>query len=112
MTEPGVERRKFKRFDLTCPIIVSDSEGRELLRTRTVNISEGGALLSAPPENVIPLGESVQVFMKVPRTTPNTHMFEEFFAGASAVRHDGAGDDGEAGVALKFDKQVLLDLEA
>ncbi len=112
MGDEAKERRKHKRFDLACPVVIYDSQGQELLRTRTINVSDGGALLAASGAQAIPVGEIVQVALHVPRQTPNTRMLEDFFSAASVVRHQDLPDEEQVGIALMFDRPLLLKLDA
>lgn len=112
MGDEAKERRKRERFDLACPVVVCDSQGQELLRTRTINVSDGGALLAASGAQAIPVGEAVQVTLQVPRQTPNTRMFEGFFTAASVVRHQDLPSEEVAGIGLMFNRRLLLNLDA
>ena len=106
------ERRKHERFDLACPVVVCDSQGQELVRTRTINVSDGGALLAALAAQAVPVGEAVHVTLQVLRQTLNTRMFEDFFAAASVVRHQDLPSEEQVGIGLMFDRRLLLDLDA
>ena len=101
-------RRAFPRVELTCPIEVTDSEGKVLLKTRTLNISDGGALLE-PHEDTIEVGAPVDVTMNVPRSTPNTFMFEKVNSTAQVVRSQQA--ENLESLALMFIEPLKLDLE-
>ncbi len=103
------ERRAHKRFAVPCHAVVTDPAGRELLRAQTANISDGGALLSAPRGELIPVGRSVRLVMRLPRSTENTYMLEEVSSPASVVRHDRAAT-GEA-LAVRFLRPLSLGLE-
>ena len=108
MTPSREERRAHVRLNLTCPIVVIDSEGRELVRTQTLNISNGGLLL-APAEKPIDRGQSVQVNLRVPRSTENTFMFEDVSTVAKVLRHQRI--NGGDAPAMAFVQPVELDLE-
>jgi len=108
MTADQDNRRAYPRFELTCPITVTDSEGNPLLKTRTLNVSDGGALL-APHEETLDVGESVDVTMNLPRSTPNTFMFEQVTSPAQVVRSQQA-DDLEC-LALMFIEPLELALD-
>jgi c-di-GMP-binding flagellar brake protein YcgR len=110
MTETVKERRAHKRFNLTCPVVVCDSSGRELLRTRTLNISDGGALVTSAEASAMPPGQALHANLRVPRTTPNTFMYEDFFSAARVARHDRLAGD-MIGVALQFPRPLTLELE-
>ncbi len=101
-------RRVHPRIDMTCPITVTDSDGHVLLRTRTLNVSDGGALLE-PGEETIEVGLPVNVAMDLPRTTANTFMFEQVLTAAEVTRSQQAAK--LEGLALMFIEPLKLSLE-
>lgn len=105
------ERRQHKRFKLTCPIVLTDGKERELLRTRTLDVSDGGLLLAAPTGSLMPVGESVQVFLQVPRETANTRMLEDVRAEAWVLRHQDLPGSDDMGLTLIFAEPLRLELE-
>ena len=111
MAKQKVERRRHERFDLSCTTEIFSSEGRLLARTKTVNVSDGGALLSVPADSLPSFdGQDVNISFDVPRSTPNTYMLEEFSAKAKVLRSQPANDDSLAGVAIQFFRPVNLAL--
>ena len=112
MTRSLRERRAYGRFDLACPVVVTDGEGNELLKTKTLNLSDGGALLTSPAKRTIPLGQYVHVDVRLPRSTPNTFMFENVSSDASILRHQPMQDNSSVATALTFTKPLKLGLEA
>ena len=113
------ERRQWRRFAVACPAVITDARGQELLRTRTANISDGGALLAdasaaaaeIPADPAVPIGQKVHLHLRLPRQTPNTFMYEEFTTAAAVVRHHRPeGAEGPA-VAVKFEAAADLQLE-
>lgn len=102
------ERRDHPRCRLTCPIVITDSRGKELMQTQTLNISDGGLLLE-PGGKAIGLDEAVHLNLRIPRTTDNTFMYEDFFSGALVVRHQSAG--GGRSLAMAFTQPLQLELE-
>ncbi len=122
MTQPGRERRAHPRYDLTCPAVLADRRGRELLRARTLNVSDGGTLL-APLDEAVGTGREVskrrpvaawsrrrlRLKLRVPRFTENTFMYEDFVAEARVVRLQPI-QQGQA-VALAFSAPLTLGLE-
>jgi hypothetical protein len=101
-------RRIHPRVELTCPIEITDSEGTVLLKTRTLNISDGGALLE-PHEDTIEIGAPVDVTMNVPRSTANTFMFEQVSSSAHIIR--GQQAEHLESLALMFIEPLKLSLE-
>ncbi len=111
MTKAKRERRAHKRYPISCPVVITDREGNELFQTKTLNISNGGALMSVPIERTIPLGRSVRLLLRLPRSTPNTFMYEEVSSDAQVVRHQPMVDFSQAAAAVKFSKPLNLSLE-
>ena len=107
MPRNDADRRTFPRFELTCPVTITDSTGKVLLKTRTLNISDGGALLE-PQEETIEIDEPVTIDMRVPRSTANTFMYEDVSSPAQIIRSQEAAD--LESYALMFIEPVKLDL--
>jgi hypothetical protein len=105
------ERRKHERKVVACAVSVYDRGGKAVATGRTVNLSDGGALLSVPIRSVGEVGSKVNVTLSVPRTTPNTYMLEEVASAATVVRQQPLVDAAFAGVALRFDRPLDLALE-
>jgi len=104
----STERRRHRRFDVVCRLRLEAPKGPEL-RTRTLNVSDGGAyFLTAQGLEV---GREVRVRLTVPRDTANTFFLEQFAAEAQVIRCDPpAQGQRMRGVALKFEKTLVLDL--
>jgi len=111
MNRPKRERRAHKRHPISCPVVIADQQGNELFKSKTFNISNGGALFSVPIERTIPLGKSVRLNIRIPRSTPNTFMYEEIASDAQVVRHEPMVDVSQAATAVKFLKPLNLSLE-
>jgi len=104
----GAERRVHARFEVPCRVRIDRQDGQPL-RTRTLNVSNGGAffIASAVPR----IGETFHVRLSVPRETSNTFFLEQFAVKAEVVRHEPRPELGEAtGVAVKFERTLSLDL--
>ncbi len=112
MTRSPSERRAHRRFDLACPVVVTDNAGNKLLDTKTLNLSDGGALLTVPTKQTIGLGQYVHVDVRLPRSTPNTFMFENISSDASILRHEPMKEHSSVATALTFTKPMKLSLEA
>jgi c-di-GMP-binding flagellar brake protein YcgR len=104
------ERRAHKRFRVTCPVVVTGGDGRELLRGRTLNLSDGGVLL-AGGDAAMPVGQTVQAAFRVPRQTANTFLYEDVSSPARVVRHEGATKGSGSAVAFQFSRPLQLELE-
>jgi hypothetical protein len=105
------ERRQFKRFGLPCPIRVAAESGDTLAHSRTINISDGGLLVSMPVRTVPRCGSKIQVQLSLPRSTPNSFLLEDVAAPAVILRHQPLRDDAFAAVAIRFQKPLQLDIE-
>ncbi len=112
MSKSESERRRHKRKDVTCPVTVSHSEGNVKSPGKMLNVSDSGALLSIPIEFLPEVKELVHVTVSLPRSTPNTHMVEEIKSHATVVRHHDLDNGKNAGMAVKFEDNMNLDLDA
>ncbi|NLF32143.1 MAG: PilZ domain-containing protein [Planctomycetes bacterium] len=106
------DRRLHSRIELSCPLEVADSRGRELFRIRTANVSNGGLYLESPisnlPEDGVP--DEVQLRLSIPRSTPNTFMLEDFATAARIVRSEPLAEGDAAGIAMQFVRPLALNL--
>jgi len=110
MPKKTAERRASPRMALCCPVSLYDPAGELLVQSRTVNISDGGLLVSVPVKTLGQLAESANVAFSVPRSTPTTYMLEDFACAARVLRHQPMVDDQFAGVALVFEESQQLSL--
>ena len=106
----GAERRRHTRFMVSCPVRLSQGEAAEAAG-KTANVSDGGILVALPRQVLPARGSLVDVLLRVPRTTPNTYMLEEFVSQARVVRHDPPGEGEAAAAALEFVRPMELGLE-
>ena len=111
MGKTAKERRKYKRTQLTCPARLLDGEGNVLAKSTTSNLSDGGAFLAVPIDHLPRRGSRLTIGLSVPRSTANTYMLEEFSSPARVVRHEPMQDDTLAGVGVRFDGPIQLQLE-
>jgi hypothetical protein len=107
-----LERRVHKRLGLSCPIMLSGEHEAQPLKSKTINVSNGGVFLAVPVHQVPSHGASVSLRLLVPRSTPNTYMLEEFQSQAKVLRHEMLKDNTQVGVALVFDRKIDLGLES
>lgn len=103
------ERRKHKRFDLSCPVKISINGGHSLAG-ETLNISNADLLAVVPSEALCAPGTKVVLTVSVPRVTPNTFMYEEFTCLGFIARLQTADKD-HIGVAIQFVQPLELLLE-
>lgn len=103
------ERRKHKRFDLSCPVKIS-IDGKDAMSGETVNISNADMLAVVPSRALCAPGTKVLLTVSVPRVTPNTFMYEEFTCVGFIARLQEA-DKEHIGVAIQFVQPLELLLE-
>jgi hypothetical protein len=95
----GSERRRHTRYRVPCPVRLSSGPAGEAAG-KTANVSDGGLLVALPRQALPACGSLVDVLLRVPRSTPNTYMLEEFTSRARVVRHETSGS--RASAALQF----------
>lgn len=61
-----IEQRKHQRFELRLPFEVVRNGSPMIVRGETKNVSSAGVLFTA--EGVLPLGESIEYLITLPRT--------------------------------------------
>ncbi len=105
------ERRKHRRFELSCPIRLIDDAGGTVAAARTLDISDGGVFIPLPPDSLPKCRKALKVGLSVPRQTANTFMLEEFSCEGRVLRHQPLADGRSAGVAIQFAKPMKLSLE-
>jgi len=102
------ERRKHRRFEVPCRLRIESPGGHDM-RARTSNVCDGGVYFVV--DRGLEIGREVDVQLTVPRDTANTFFLEQFAARAQVIRCDRPppGESG-TGVALRFEKELALDL--
>jgi len=105
------ERRREPRTGVTCPVAISGGQGRRETRGNTVNVANGGALITMPITALPDVGRRVDLTVSVPRCTPNTRMVEQIAAAATVVRHEPMLDDRLAGMAVRFEQEMNFAFE-
>ena len=111
MATQHAERRKHKRHDLSCPIRLFSQAGEQIAAGKTLNISDGGALVPVPGHILPRLRESVNLTVSVPRSTANTYMLEDFACCATVLRHEVVAADDQAYLAMEFVRPLHLAIE-
>jgi hypothetical protein len=106
------ERRVHRRYDLACPITILNGSASPL-ESRSENISDGGLYLTLRAADLAddPLPPKLAIKLMVPRSTPNSFMYEDVSAEVTIVRQSPCDDGRRAGLALRFVRPVVLDLE-
>lgn len=100
------ERRRESRTAVSCAAAISDEDGPREAGGRTVNVSDGGALITMPIEILPAVSRRVDITLSVPRSTPNTRMVEKIATAATVLRHEPMVDDRLAGMAVRFEREV------
>ena len=111
MAKSTAERRKHKRHRIACPLSILRSGAKEPLQGKTLDVSDGGAILPIPIKAVPRVSERVRVVLAIPRSTANTYMLEEVPVEARVVRHQPMEDNSVVGIALQFSPAQDLGLE-
>jgi hypothetical protein len=109
MSYRGIERRRHTRYAVPCPARLSAESGEAT--GKTINISDGGVLIRLPQRLLPAHGSLMDIHFRVPRSTPNTYMLEEFASPARVIRWEDAGDGAVAVVGLEFIRPLELALE-
>ena len=104
-----LDRRIHERFELEYAIQLLHDKGTGVSHTLTTNISDGGARLRLPIEDVPDIDTDVRVNLTIERRNPPK--LETFTGWANVVRRDEADDDGVTEVALQFTPPLPLQLK-
>lgn len=110
MADEQFDRRRYRRFDLPCPAMLLEGD-ESPARAHTLNISDGGALVAMPLEDLPPAGQKLRLRLSLPRSTASTHMLEKVRCEAEVKRHQPLTDDRYAAVALEFAEPMDLQIE-
>jgi len=102
------ERRRHDRHDVPCRLRIELPSGEDV-RARSQNVCDGGVYFMV--ERPIEIGREVRIQLTVPRDTANTFFLEQFAARAYVVRCEPSAEGRHGtGVALRFEKELALDL--
>ncbi len=112
MSLDAPERRDDKRANLSCTVKLLDRTGKLMVESKTLNISDGGLMVTLPVEALPSIGTRVNLEVALPRTTPSSFMLERLSTQAKVLRHQPMVDDRFAGAALSFASSQKLSLEA
>ena len=110
MARQSREHREHERVELACPIKLYDNGGEVLAQSKTLNISDGGALVSLPLDSLPKIGSKANITLSVPRSTPTTYMLEDFACRGEVIRHQPLVESNFAGLALRFEEPQELGL--
>ena len=110
MTGEPKERRKHTRHGITCPAVITDSQGRRLAKAATIDLSDGGACLTADDSAKIPPAGKIRIKLSIPRQTANTFMYEPLECEANIVRHESKAGQAMFGIRFGASKPLMLDV--
>ena len=110
MSEWQSERRAHAREELVCPVSVYSDADDGRTEGHTLNISDSGAMFTAPITFLSHLPSTVKMSISVPRSTANTHMLEQVTTEATVVRQEPMVDEEHAGIAVRFSAPLDLQL--
>jgi hypothetical protein len=106
---PDYDRRQYKRYELACPVVLLTGKNHVIGRGKTLNISDGGALIPMSDDHLPACGSKLDVRISVPRSTANSFMLEGFSSHAYVVRHE--EDNGTDCIAVRFQPAVNFAIE-
>ncbi len=111
MTDQPQQRRQHNRVKVECPVTFFTRSGEVAAKGKSVNLSNGGILVSIPVEEAGKIRGTVNLTFSVPRSTENTYMLEDFACQADILRRQALVGENSTGVAVAFTRPLNLDLE-
>lgn len=111
MDQTPTEMRRYPRFELSCTIKLFNETGQKLAETRTVNLSDGGALVPVPLEAVPAVGSVLDLEIQVPSSPAGAGPITNFIGQARVIRHQDSDEADKKGVALEFLQPLPLELD-
>jgi c-di-GMP-binding flagellar brake protein YcgR len=110
MSDAFTEQREHPRTPVSMPIrLFSDQDGREIAAAQTIDLSNGGALVQMPHEELVAVGEMLRVELVAPVSgDAGEGAVRHVWCRARVVRHHPGGEPAVTAVAVEF--QQLLDL--
>jgi c-di-GMP-binding flagellar brake protein YcgR len=110
LSENVSERRRHRRVRLACPVWFIGEDGTTVLRCRTQDVSNSGALAILPTGSAPQIGQRVCLRMALPYETRDTYVLTSYEGHATVVRTCPSDqEDNAVGVGLQFEK--AMDLE-
>ncbi len=111
MSADSAERRNYVRLALTCAVELIDATNQAVAHGRTINISNGGALVRIPIGSAPSLGSVVEMKMHVPHSRDGTGPTREFSAQVRILRCEQEADSDNTAVAMQFLEPLELGLQ-
>ncbi len=109
MTQVEVERRRHPRIRAEFPVALTDSSGLELL-TKTIDLSDGGALIPVPFSGAPAVGEEIDIKLTLPVMIAGCQRERIVACRAFVVRHQDLGITSQIGIGVEFATPQKLDL--
>ncbi len=111
MAKAVTERRKHKRTRTRCPFTLFDSRGHIIGAGDTVDVSDGGALLSIPEAYDLEPKTKLEVAIFVPRKPRRADNLDLHASAAQVARHRVTKRGRKTGLAIQFSKPVSFSFE-
>ena len=114
MSDASNEQRTHPRIPVSWPVrLFDDNTGRQLMQTQTIDLSNGGALVEMPPEELVAVGDLLRIeLVASPPEGAGEGAVRHVWCRAKVVRHHpGEGAD-RTGVAMEFQQLLNLGLGA
>ena len=114
MSDAFAEQREHPRIPVTWPVrLFDDNNGRQILQTRTIDLSNGGALVEMPPEELVEVGDLLRVELVAPPPEGSGEgAVRHLWCRARVVRHHPCKGAEQTGVAMEFQQLLNLGLSA
>ena len=106
---PTTEHRRYPRLRVSCPITLTDEEGQKIF-TKTIDLSDGGALVEVPATGAPAEGTVLGVELQVPALVTATGQKQSLVCQARVVRRQSDGHAARLRIALEFLKPLNLGL--
>ena len=111
MGKSSFERRRYPRFPVFYPALLTDGDAKGEIRGQTLDVSRGGALIVFARTDAPSVGSTIQIELSMPG--PLTGPGEPLAVSRTAkvLRHQPAGGSDKTGVALQFVQPLEADPE-
>ena len=114
MSDAFAEQREHPRALVSMPIrLFHDESGRQILATQTIDLSNGGALVEMPPEELVGVGDLLRIELVAPVSgDAGKGAVRHLWCRARVVRHHPCEGADRTGVAIEFQQLLNLGLSA
>jgi len=111
MPDASAEKRRYRRFALSCPIELLSEAGQLVADVQLVNLSDGGALVLVPGDAVPAVGSLLNVRLQAPSDSSGAGPLRKFICQAKVLRHQATCQPGKTAVAIEFLQPLPLELD-